>query len=67
MSTLEFLRFTAQEIPGAIVVNAFAILSSLALLSVASRVIWLALRRFFSKTTEPQSREYVFFNTVLGN
>ncbi|KAJ7183162.1 hypothetical protein C8R46DRAFT_854457, partial [Mycena filopes] len=67
MSTLEFLRFTPQEIPGAVVVNAFAILSSLALLSVASRVIWLALRRFFSNNSDPQSREYVFFNTVLGN
>ncbi|KAJ7746652.1 hypothetical protein B0H16DRAFT_1375950 [Mycena metata] len=67
MSTLQFSRFTAQEIPGVVVVNAFAILSSLALLSVASRVIWLALRRFFSKNPEPQTREYVFFNTVLGN
>ncbi|KAF7375182.1 hypothetical protein MSAN_00404800 [Mycena sanguinolenta] len=67
MSSLEFLRFTSQEIPGAIVVNAFAILSALALLSVASRVIFLAVRRFLSGSSERDSREYVFFNTVLGN
>ncbi|KAJ7723475.1 hypothetical protein B0H14DRAFT_2203184, partial [Mycena olivaceomarginata] len=67
MSTLEFLRFTPQEIPGAIVVNAFAILSALALLSVALRVIFLAVRRFFSSSPNADSREYVFFNTVLGN
>jgi hypothetical protein len=66
-STLEFFRFTPQEIPGAIVVNAFAILSALALLSVALRVIFLALRRFFSSSPNADSREYVFFNTVLGN
>ncbi|KAJ6466616.1 hypothetical protein C8R47DRAFT_1234958 [Mycena vitilis] len=67
MSTLEFLRFPTQEIPGAIVVNVFAVLSALALLSVALRVIWLALRRLFSGASDSQSREYVFFNTVLGN
>jgi len=67
MSTLEFLRFTPQEIPGAIVVNAFAILSALALLSVALRVIWLALRRFLSGSSDAPPREYVLLNTVLGN
>ncbi|KAJ6468425.1 hypothetical protein C8R45DRAFT_876148 [Mycena sanguinolenta] len=67
MSVLEFLHFAPQEIPGAIVVNAFAILSALALLSVASRVIFLAVRRFLSGSSERDSREYVFFNTVLGN
>ncbi|KAJ7242799.1 hypothetical protein B0H12DRAFT_1236673 [Mycena haematopus] len=67
MSSLEFFPFTPQEIPGAIVVNAFAILSALALLSVALRVIFLAVRRFFSSLPERDSREYVFFNTVLGN
>ncbi|KAJ6631037.1 hypothetical protein B0H10DRAFT_1866480 [Mycena sp. CBHHK59/15] len=67
MSTLGFLRLTSQERPGAIVVNAFAILSTFALLTVAFRVIWLALARWMSKTADAQSREYVFFNTVLGN
>ncbi|KAF8207160.1 hypothetical protein K438DRAFT_1714041 [Mycena galopus ATCC 62051] len=67
MSALAFFPFTAQEIPGAIVVNAFAILSALALLSVAFRVIFLAVRRFFSGSSGADSREYVFFNTVLGN
>ncbi|KAK7032853.1 hypothetical protein R3P38DRAFT_2919289 [Favolaschia claudopus] len=67
MSNLEFFPFTSKEIPGAIVVNAFAILSTLALLSVALRVIYLAARRFFSSSSDAESREYVFFNTVLGN
>ncbi|KAJ6577385.1 hypothetical protein B0H19DRAFT_910825, partial [Mycena capillaripes] len=67
MSSLEFLRFTPQEIPGAIVVNAFAILSALALFSVALRVIWLALRRFLSGSSDAPPREYVLLNTVLGN
>ncbi|KAJ7914930.1 hypothetical protein B0H13DRAFT_2001699 [Mycena leptocephala] len=67
MSTLEFFPFTRNEIPGVIIVNAFAILSALALLSVALRVIWLALRRYFSDSSDAQSSEYVFFNTVLGN
>ncbi|KAJ7758865.1 hypothetical protein DFH07DRAFT_818108 [Mycena maculata] len=65
---LEFLRFAKQEIPGAVVVNAFAILSTLALLTVAFRVIWLAIAKLMSKSTvDAQSREYIFFNTVLGN
>ncbi|KAJ7056574.1 hypothetical protein C8F01DRAFT_1028968 [Mycena amicta] len=54
MSTPEFLRFTPQEIPGVVIVNAFAILSTLALLTVAFRVVWLA-------------RAKLFFTTVLGN
>jgi hypothetical protein len=58
MSTPEFLRFTPQEIPGVVIVNASAILSLLVLLVVAFRVIWLARR---------PSRERVFFTSVLGN
>ncbi|KAJ6570179.1 hypothetical protein DFH09DRAFT_423681 [Mycena vulgaris] len=67
MSTPEFFRFTPEELPGVIVVNAFAILSTFALLTVAFRVIWLAIARYFSNSKDAQSREYVFFNTVLGN
>ncbi|KAF7327452.1 hypothetical protein MKEN_00323300 [Mycena kentingensis (nom. inval.)] len=63
----EILRFTPQQIPGVGIVNAFAVLSTLALLAVAGRVVWLALRRFFSGSSDSQSKEYVFFNTVLGN
>ncbi|KAJ7284660.1 hypothetical protein C8J57DRAFT_1289265 [Mycena rebaudengoi] len=59
--------FTSQEIPGAIVVNVFAILSTFALLSVAFRVIYFAVARRLSGSSDSQSREYVFFNTVLGN
>ncbi|KAJ7220060.1 hypothetical protein GGX14DRAFT_493392 [Mycena pura] len=67
MSGLEFRRFTPSEIPGVIVVNAFAIVATLALLTVVFRVTYLALRRFVFKLANSQSREYVFFNTVLGN
>ncbi|KAF7312149.1 hypothetical protein MIND_00227400 [Mycena indigotica] len=66
-SSSEFLRFTPQEVPGAIIVNAFAILSTLALFTVAFRVIYLAIRRYLSSDSSPQSREYIFFNTQLGN
>lgn len=46
------------------VVNVFALLSTLALLSVAFRIIWLAfhpLCRF-----DAQKPEYIFFNSQLG-
>ncbi|KAJ7086107.1 hypothetical protein B0H15DRAFT_845346 [Mycena belliarum] len=64
---LAFLPLTREEIPGAIVVNVFAFLSTFALFSVAFRVIWLAVARFLSNSGDAQCREYVFFNTVLGN
>ncbi|KAJ7650692.1 hypothetical protein FB45DRAFT_23934 [Roridomyces roridus] len=65
-STLAFFRFAPQEVPGAIVVNAFAILSTIALLTVAFRGLWLVVVRLFLHS-DFQSRESLFFNTVLGN
>ncbi|KAG6898208.1 hypothetical protein C0992_003320 [Termitomyces sp. T32_za158] len=54
-----------QEVNGVIVVDVFALFSSVALVSVASRVIWLAvLQRISPKACKP--KEYIFFNTQLG-
>ncbi|KAG5645534.1 hypothetical protein DXG03_005809 [Asterophora parasitica] len=65
MSESTFTPLLKSEVAGAIAVNAFAILSTFALFTVACRVIWLAIRqRFSSSSSEPQ--EYVFFNTQLG-
>ncbi|KAJ3516138.1 hypothetical protein NLJ89_g1317 [Agrocybe chaxingu] len=50
---------------GAITVNVFAFLSTLALVSVALRVIWLAIQRYWFKRIE-KPQEYVFFDTQLG-
>ncbi|KAG6817166.1 hypothetical protein H0H87_012127 [Tephrocybe sp. NHM501043] len=48
-----------------VAVNAFAVISSVALVSVACRVIWLAIIQNMSpEATKP--KEYVFFNTQLG-
>ncbi|KAL1750567.1 hypothetical protein FB107DRAFT_169318, partial [Schizophyllum commune] len=48
------------------VVNGFAVISTLALVSVAVRIAWLATRRFLRKDpTLP--KEYAFFRTQLGN
>lgn len=44
----------------------FAVLSTFALVSVAARVIWIAIRQKLSPDSV-QPREYVFFNTQLGN
>ena len=47
-------------------VNGFAVISTLALVSVAARIAWLATRRFLRKDpTLP--KEYAFFRTQLGN
>lgn len=48
------------------VINVFAILSSVALLSVALRVLWLAIRKLW-KVDAFESQEYIFFQTQLGN
>jgi len=46
-------------------VNVFAILSTVALISVALRISWLAVRHFWIKSAT-QSQESVFFHTQLG-
>ena len=47
-------------------VNAFAILCTLALLSVALRIIWLAIRSRMAGDEE-KPHVYMFFQTQLGN
>jgi len=65
---MSFIPFQQNEIRGAIAVNTFAILSTLALVSVAVRVIWLAVHRLLERNhAEPSPREYVFFHTQLGH
>ncbi|KAF6757214.1 hypothetical protein DFP72DRAFT_249870 [Ephemerocybe angulata] len=61
-----FIPFPESVMVGATVVNGFAILCTLALVSVALRVSWLGIRWFIKKDGE-QPQEYVFFNTQLGN
>jgi len=65
MSKLHFVPYGQDEKAGIIVVSIFALLSSLALLSVAVRVLWLAIRHRLSDTHA--TPEYVFFNTQLGH
>ncbi|KAG6861350.1 hypothetical protein C0995_001083 [Termitomyces sp. Mi166 len=69
MTNPAFVSFSSFEIGGMIViwqaVNVFALLSSIALFSVACRVVWLAaLRQISLGISKP--KEYVFFNTQLG-
>ncbi|KAK7044221.1 hypothetical protein VNI00_007943 [Paramarasmius palmivorus] len=51
--------------PGVIAVNVFAILSSIALLTIIIRGIWLAVLRLCGRSIS-QYRDYIFFNTQLG-
>ncbi|KAI5892592.1 uncharacterized protein SCHCODRAFT_02701501 [Schizophyllum commune H4-8] len=63
---MEHLEFTDSERSSVRVVNGFAVISTLALVSVAVRIAWLATRRFLRKDpTLP--KEYAFFRTQLGN
>ncbi|TFK27154.1 hypothetical protein FA15DRAFT_666648 [Coprinopsis marcescibilis] len=63
---MAFIPFPAAQMGGVIAVNTFAILCTVALVSVAARVSWLAIRSFVLRnSSKPQ--EYVFFNTQLGN
>lgn len=66
MSSTSFVPFPSSQIAGAVVVNVFALACTLGLVSVALRVIWLAVRHIFTRnTTVPQ--ESFFFHTQLGN
>ncbi|KAL1729961.1 hypothetical protein EV714DRAFT_273111 [Schizophyllum commune] len=62
---MQHLEFTDSERSSVRVVNGFAVISTLALVSVAVRIAWLATRRFLRKDpTLP--KEYAFFRTQLG-
>ncbi|KAJ7583629.1 hypothetical protein C8J56DRAFT_954567 [Mycena floridula] len=65
MSQAPFIAFAKEQIPGAIVVNVFAILSALALVSFALRIFYLAVIRAV-RPGEAASKEYIFFHTQLG-
>ncbi|KAF5381971.1 hypothetical protein D9615_004299 [Tricholomella constricta] len=65
MSEAKFVPLLKSELGGAIAVNAFAVLSTFALVTVACRVIWLAIRQRLSPSSS-EPKEYIFFNTQLG-
>ena len=48
-------------------INVFALLSTFALVSLAVRVFFLAIRRLLSYRSIVDSKEYAFFSTQLGN
>jgi len=60
-----FFPFARDQISGAIVVNVFAILSAVALVSVTLRILWLAVIRAV-RPDEAESKEYIFFHSQLG-
>ncbi|PPQ98759.1 hypothetical protein CVT24_003456 [Panaeolus cyanescens] len=60
-----FIPIPDDSFGGAIAVNVFALLSTLALVSVAIRIIYLAIQMAFGEN-RAQPQEYVFFNTQLG-
>ncbi|TRM64776.1 hypothetical protein BD626DRAFT_567651 [Schizophyllum amplum] len=66
MAMMKSVDFTDGERASARVVNGFAILSTLAIVSVAVRIAWLAARRHLRKDTA-LPKEYAFFRTQLGN
>ncbi|TEB34753.1 hypothetical protein FA13DRAFT_1625711 [Coprinellus micaceus] len=61
-----FVPFPESVMAGALAVNIFAILCTVALLSVALRVAWLGLRWYITKDGE-KPHDYAFFQTQLGN
>jgi len=65
MSQSSFFPIPESQLGGAVAVNVFAFLSTVALISVALRVIWLAIRHFWLKSSG-ESQESVFFHTQLG-
>ncbi|KAF9453453.1 hypothetical protein P691DRAFT_800720 [Macrolepiota fuliginosa MF-IS2] len=66
MAGEEFVPIPQSQYAGTVAVNVFAILSAVALLSVALRIIWIALSRLW-RTGVSKSRVCVFFHTQLGN
>ncbi|KAF9036172.1 hypothetical protein BJ165DRAFT_619287 [Panaeolus papilionaceus] len=60
-----FIPIPDASFGGAIVINVFALLSTIALVSVAIRIIYLAVQMAFGEN-RAQPQEYVFFNTQLG-
>ncbi|KAF9266590.1 hypothetical protein L218DRAFT_896735 [Marasmius fiardii PR-910] len=60
-----FFPIADNVFAGAVVVNLFAILSSIALLSIVIRVFWLLIQRLCGKNIS-DCQDYLFFSTQLG-
>lgn len=60
-----FFPIADNRFAGAVVVNSFAILSSIALLSIVIRVFWLLVHRLCGHNIS-HYRDYLFFSTQLG-
>ncbi|KAG7089796.1 hypothetical protein E1B28_011446 [Marasmius oreades] len=60
-----FFPIADNEFAGAVVVNLFAILSSIALLSIVIRVFWLLVQRLCGHSIS-HYRDYAFFSTQFG-
>ncbi|KAL0060829.1 hypothetical protein AAF712_004988 [Marasmius tenuissimus] len=60
-----FFPIADNQLAGAIVVNLFAILSSIALLAIVLRVFYLLFRRLCGHNIS-HYRDYLFFSTQLG-
>lgn len=65
MRHTSFLPIPPNELGGVVIVNIFAMLSTLALLSVAIRAVWLLIRRH-PFLTASEKREHTFLNTHFG-
>ncbi|PPQ83448.1 hypothetical protein CVT25_007039 [Psilocybe cyanescens] len=63
MSEPAFSPIPSNQVGGAVAVNVFAVLSTIALASVILRVFWLAIQR---RKSPIDVHECVFFNTQLG-
>ncbi|KAF8968025.1 hypothetical protein BDZ97DRAFT_448138 [Flammula alnicola] len=62
-----FVPILGSQLGGAITVNIFSLLSTIALISVILRTTWLAIRRRWCKSLSDEAQESVFFHTQLGN
>jgi len=65
MRHTSFFPIPPNELGGVIVVNIFAMLSTLALVSVAIRAVWLLIRRH-PFLTASEKREHTFLSTHFG-
>lgn len=65
MAGSTFFPLPRDQVGGAIVVNVFAILSAIALLAFALRIVYLAVLNVMHRDIG-ESKEYVFFRTQIG-
>jgi len=65
MAGSTFVALPRNEVPGAIAVNFFAVLSAVALLAFAIRILYLAVLSVWNRTVG-DSKEYALFRTQIG-